>query len=408
MQQERLLNVKYAAAQGLFFAGACALNGYAAVYLEGVGFSQTLIGLVIAVGSLGAALLQPLITQYADKRHLDANRVIAVCLAAVCAVVAAMCALMGVGAVTGVLFVLAVALSGSLVPLYNVLAFKFEQYGVQLAYGVSRGTGSATYALTSLALGNLLQTLDIRIIPLTAIAAYAVAIPFLWSLGLDGQRAGAAAVAATTSAQGGATPAQDDSQPTAGTGSYLDFFRRYPRFSLFVLGTICVFFTSTMIGNFFISFVQDVGGDTASMGSALFLSAMSELPAMLLVERLKGRVRASALLKVAAVFFTVKHLLMLLATSMTTVYVSMAFQMVSYAIMVPASVYYANEAVTGRDASKGQVLVAMSQTVAGIFSSVVTGALIDAMGTHATLLVGVLVSAVGTALVLGFAGSREG
>ena len=169
---------------------------------------------------------------------------------------------------------------------------------------------------------------------------------------------------------------------------------------VFVLGTVVVFFTHTIINNFFIQILTPIGGNESSMGTAVFLAAIVELPAMGLFNVIRKKVSCTKLLKISVVLFAVKHILIFLATNMTMIYIAQTLQMGAFAIFTPASVYYVNQIISKNDSVKGQSMVTMGITASGILANITGGILLDAVGVHQVLLIGGIVSVIGAIIVM--------
>ena len=57
----------YAFIQGLYWMNFAAIMGYSGFYLLGSGFSNTEIGIIIAIAGILSAVLQPVLASYADR-----------------------------------------------------------------------------------------------------------------------------------------------------------------------------------------------------------------------------------------------------------------------------------------------------------------------------------------------------
>ena len=136
------------------------------------------------------------------------------------------------------------------------------------------------------------------------------------------------------------------------------------------------------------------------MGTAVFLAAIVELPAMGLFNSIRKKVKVSTLLKFSAIMFAVKHALTFLATDMTLIYVAQFCQIAAYAILIPASVYYVNSIVAKQDQIKGQSMVTMAMTASGIVANLAGGFLLDGIGVHNVLLMGTVISVIGAVIVM--------
>ena len=182
--------------------------------------------------------------------------------------------------------------------------------------------------------------------------------------------------------------------------SLLKFAGKYKKFIVFLLGFVLVYFAHTIINNFFIQIVTNVGGNSSDMGNAVFLAAMLELPTMAYFTKLSQKVNCGTLIKASIVLFLAKHAITYLATNMVMIYIAQVLQMGAYALFIPASVYYVNCKVDNKDIVKGQSFVTTSMTMSGVFANIIGGILLDAVGVSEVLLIGVILSLIGAVIVL--------
>lgn len=386
MNKKGILNLKYSLTQVFYFAAYCGLMGYASVYLLGKGVSNTLIGTTLALVSIITVVTQPLIASIVDRRNLRLQSVInllliiAVALSIVLAVlpmstIALLCVFVGI--VTCIMTVQ---------PLFNSLAFVFEKYGIEINFGLARGLGSAAYAFASMALGYMVEGLGASVIPWVYIIFNILLIVVVYTYVIPSNME------------------KVDSKENVESSkeeqlSFGQFCVRYKKFMLFVLGTVLVFFTHTLVNNFFIQIITPIGGKESHMGNAVFIAAIVELPAMAMINVVKDKVKCSTLLKISAVMFTLKHLITYLAGGMMMIYVAQALQMGAYAVFIPASVYYVNDIVSKHDLVKGQSMVTMGITASGIIANLAGGILLDVLEVKSVLLIGVVISVIGMLIV---------
>jgi PPP family 3-phenylpropionic acid transporter len=74
--------------------------------------------------------------------------------------------------------------------------------------------------------------------------------------------------------------------------------------------------------------------------------------------------------------------------------------MFSYAALVPACVYFANESVDAGDRNKSQAIFGATATVGTLLASLVGGQLFQYMSVKPVIFVGVVVSIIGTVLMI--------
>ena len=383
------LDIKYSAIQFIFFGSVCAVMGYASVYLLDQGVSNSLIGTILAAISVIVVFTQPAIAAYADKnKHIELRKIISAVM--VLAVILSV-ATFFVKDVVVLLLCVYVGISTciqTVMPLMNSLAFVFEKQGIEINYGIARGIGSAAYALVSFALGYLVEDFGTSVIPLVYIFFNVLLVLAVNSFVLPkSERKDVAEV-------------EEEKATEEKQLSFIDFFKKYKKFMIFVLGVVVVYFTHTIINNFFIQILTPIGGTESDMGTAVFLAAIVELPAMGLFNSIRKKVKVSTLLKFSAIMFAVKHALTFLATDMTLIYVAQFCQIAAYAILIPASVYYVNSIVAKQDQIKGQSMVTMAMTASGIVANLAGGFLLDGIGVHNVLLMGSVISVIGAVIVM--------
>ncbi len=398
MKKILALDIKYSAIQALYFGSFCALMGYASVYLLSKGFSNSVIGIVLALISAIAVFAQPTVASFADKnKHIELRKIIAVMLLVIIVLSVSMLFL-GKGSIILICAFIGISTCmQTMTPLLNSMAFMFEKHGIAINFGLGRGIGSAAYALVSLALGHLLEMdgFGADMIPLVYIAFNILLLFIVYSF-----------VVPKNEQQN----IQNDNQIEEEQKqlSFIAFCQKYKKFMLFIFGTVFVYFTHTIINNFFIQVITPIHGTESDMGTAIFLAAIVELPAMICFDLLRQKVKCTTLIKIAVILFAVKHGLTYFATNMTTIYIAQALQMGAYAILTPACVYYANQMIAKTDSIKGQSMVTMSYTASGILANLVGGVLLDAVGVKQVLLIGIFISIIGVGIVfLALNGKKE-
>ena len=182
--------------------------------------------------------------------------------------------------------------------------------------------------------------------------------------------------------------------------SYASFFQKYSNVLMIVAAMICLNFTHMLINNYMINIISDIGGDAGSQGSATFIQAMVELPPMFGFALLLKKFRVDTLMVFSAIAWCVKDILILIAPNMAVYYFAMVFQMFSYAIIIPASVYLVDEYIASEDRNQGQAVMGAAGTIGGLFASFIGGFLLSLLSVRATLYVGIAVAVVGVLFML--------
>lgn len=387
---EKKLNIYYSFLQIAYWVTSAVVFCFTTVFLQFRGYSNYEIGIVFAVGNIIGFVSQPLIAGYVDRSD---RRTLLRCIriTAVGAVLLMLAVyLLPSGSVSLIVaYALLVAGNTLLNPLCISLSFYIESWGCGINFSRARALGSLSFAVCNVILGMLVQRVSENAVP-TAFILFSSLLGLATLLFVPGDRAHRAAFPERR--------AQAASEKPSGL---LEFARENKRFTLFLLGTATLYFTHGMIGNFMIEFIRSIGGGSEDMGNVLAFMTVVEVPVMLLFGRLTRRFRCSSLLRFAVIMFTVKELMIYLASSLPALYAAEALQAFSFALFVPASVRYVDEVIAKHNAVKGQAFVTSMMTLGSIFASYIGGLLLDTSTPGFTLLVGVIVSAVGTLIMLG-------
>lgn len=387
---EKKLNIYYSFLQIAYWVTSAVVFCFTTVFLQFRGYSNYEIGIVFAVGNIIGFVSQPLIAGYIDRsdrrtllRCIRITAVLAVLLMlAVYFLPSGSISLIGV-------YALLVAGNTLLNPLCISLSFYIESWGCGINFSRARALGSLSYAVCNVILGMLVQRVSENAVP-TAFILFSSLLGLATLLFVPVDRAHRIAA-----------PERRMQSASEKPSGLLEFARENKRFMLFLLGTATLYFTHGMIGNFMIEFIRSIGGGSEDMGNVLAFMTVVEVPVMLLFARLTQRFRCSSLLRFAVIMFTVKELMIYLASSLPALYAAEALQAFSFALFVPASVRYVDEVIAKHNAVKGQAFVTSMMTLGSIFASYIGGLLLDTSTPGFTLLVGVIVSAVGTLIMLG-------
>ena len=385
---EKKLNIDYAALHAVYWTLSGVIFCFTTVFLQFKGYSNYEIGIIFALGNIFGFVLQPLVAGYIDR---SGKRVLLRCIR----MTAALSLLLMLEVLMlpknclplTAAYVILLAGNTLLQPLCISLSFYLESWGYRINFSVARAVGSLAYSLCTVVLGILVQSVSENSVPITYIV-FSFILGLITLLFSSKERKHCAVL--ETSAAG------DPEKPSG----IVEFIRENRRFTLFLAGTALLFFTHSLIGNFMIEFIRNIGGDSADLGNVLAFMTLTEVPVMLLFSRLTRRFRCSSLLRFAVIMFTVKELLIYLAPNIAVLYAAELLQAFSFAIFIPASVRYVDEVVVKRNAVKGQAFVTTMITLGSIFASYIGGFLLDNSSPSFTLLTGVIVSVLGTLVML--------
>ena len=385
------LNAKYALVNIGFMLMVSGSLGFAYNYLSQSGFDAGTIGTVMSLVSLGGVFLGPAAGSLVDRSEKITQKMFIIGSIMLCAALCALLLLIPSGSFL-ILPVIAIAFMASMVgmPLLNGMAFIYEKAGGVINYGLCRGMGSAAYAVGSNIVGRLWGMLGRNTLPIWVIVGAALTITATMLMP-DAPKA--------LAAEG----AQDEAAPQGEPLTMRQFFAKYRQLLLVVASLVLLYFCHNVFGTYLGAVLAEfVPADQVEVvqGNALFIQAMVELPTMFGFSFIMKRLSVNQILAIAAVFYSIKHVILLFANSVPMFYAGMVLQMFSFAAITPAIVYFANDNVHEEDRNKSQAVFATANTVGSLLASFVGGWMFQLLSVHAGLTVSVVASVVGTALML--------
>ena len=389
------------------------VGSFASVFMLAKGYSNAQIGVTLAVANILAVILQPAAADAADRsKRLGVMGISTIMTIMMMVFILGMFVFGGGSIMLSVTFVLLIAWHTALQPLFNSLTFKLEESGLPISFGIARSVGSLAYSLLCMVLGSIVERMGIISLPITAEITCAMLLVSLIFTIRTFNRAKARKQAAQRQdspafASGGTEDAEEKqtknetkaAEEASGTISMGEFIRRNRLFFVLNLGVVGLYFSNSVLNNYMIQIVENVGGTSEDMGRILGVMAFLEIPTMVFFNRLRRRFSVQLLLKVAAVGYTAKIAICWLGNSVGMLYAAMLLQPVSFALFLPAMVYYTGENMSRGEAVRGQALFTTMVTVTTIFSSLVGGWVLDLSGAKMLTFISTLATAAGAVIV---------
>ncbi len=392
--KKQFWTLRYIIINATYFAVYSGIHAYSSVFLLEKGFSNTLIGITLALANILSVIFQPLVAGLIDKQGKLTNRNVSMASTALLLIGSILLLIIKNGIVAiFIIFALIYMVQMVYQPIITAMYFEYEAAGCHIYYGLARGLGSAGFAVTSVFTGMAIGKFGVSILMILDIIFLTIALIVLFFFKKPAVKA--------------SEPAKDE----VAHNNLFSFIKTYPGFMLFVLGAVCFFFAHNAINDYMIQIITPLGGTEAQMGTAVFIAAILELPTMALIDKVMKKISCRNLLLIAGAAFLIKTLLMLIAPNMAVVYISQAMQMFAYAVFIPVSAYFVNQTMKRLDQVKGQAYVNVSITLGGVFSSLVCGRLLDIKGPNFMLTVSLVVTTIGLAIAfiaLKVLGKNEG
>lgn len=377
------LTVFYAFIQGLYWMNFAAIMGYSGYYLLAKDFSNTEIGIIIAVAGIISAILQPVLASYADHPQSPSLKKLMLLLLLLQLIFGILLLFVQIPTVIGLLYGCSIALLQILTPFISALGMESINQGNNLNFGLARGMGSVAYAGLSYVLGIVTSWTGASAVPIFVM---------LITLSLTG----VVALFPFTKVVASTAP---KSQAASNSSNPLVFFRKYKRFSLVLLGCIFIYVSHVLLNNFTYQIIESKGGGSAQMGTATAIAAMCELPTLFLFSFIVRKIRCDILLRISGIFYAIKAIGSLLAPNVLTYYSVQTLQMLGWGLMTVVSVYYVNIIMEKEDVIKGQAYFTMTYTLGSVAAAFIGGALIDISGVNAMLIFSVISVVIGAVIV---------
>ncbi len=387
IQVQNTLTAKYAGIQGMYFGALAPIGAFASVFLLYKGFTNSQIGTLISLGSIGSVILQLVIGNLADRYRIFSIRAMTAAFSIMVITLSLMLCIIPSGRLmTAINYVAIMVVTFAMTPLISSMNFLYQKWGITVNYGVARAAGSIMYAVLTAVIGRVAAHFSADIIPWFNILTFAGILFFVATYRLPKNAAHSDTV----------VTAKEVVQAVRMS----DFIRRNSSFMIFLVGVSMIFLNHSSLQTYLLQIIMTKGGDSASLGMTASIGAVLEVPMMVGFARLSRKVNCSRLIQISILFFTLKAIGFLLVPDMTGVYLMQVLNLFGYALFTPASVYYVAQIMEERDKVKGQAYLASATAISGICANFAGGRILDAYGADKMMQCVIALSIAGTVLVI--------
>ncbi len=350
------------------------MYSFAAVYLQGLGFSNSQIGIFLGCAYGGAACLQPALASFISSKGLQIRTSMRTMYAFI-AIFAAVVLLIPMptlaqAAILVVLFATQTAAN----PCVNTLVKTLEHGGVPVNFGKARAFSCITYAIATVAMGQITLLILPKWIPAFYIGS-ALCMVILMSV---------CSVPHVTFEEARANKKEK------GTA-----LLKNRKFVQFLMGAGCFYLGLVLLEGFMLQIMQNVDGTSADMSLALSIGSVVELLALFFYLRLKKWFGYKNMLLFAGWAWVVRYIIVMLASSPMMIFASQLMHFCTFAFYTPASLDFMSEVLPAKDFLKGQALLGSICSVGSVFATFLGGILLDVLGVSSTIGCIIGVSAVG-------------
>ena len=387
---KKSLTPRYVLQQMAYWAALAGVMSFATAYLLEMGFPASEVGVLLAGGNLLSCAMQPFLAQWADR----AGGNVLIRLVAGMSVMSAACFLM-LQLLTlprflfGALYLLGVFFADAMLPLLNAVSVAYNSCGFRINYGMGRGIGSFAFSIAALAIGEIIARFGASY--MLWIAVFLLLANVVITLGYP-----------SLAEERKFTETREEccSLPV--------FFVRYRWYCVSLVGVALLAMFHAMTENYLIETVGLLGGDSGSVGVALFIATMVEMPVLLWFDWFQKRIPDTLMLKLSGLTFLLKAVLFVMADSVVDIYLLQLLQATSYGFLSPTQLYYAQRRVRAADMVKGQACITASYALGCALGNFAGGQLIYFFSVQTMLLAGIVMAAAGTAILFFTVNKKDG
>ncbi len=368
--------IKYYTTMGLYWSVIAACVSFLNVFLTGRGLGTAEIGFLTAVGNGLAAIFQPIVSKVCSRSNKN-ERDFLVLISMLAMTLVIMAIERKAGLAMKIEIVAAIALVLVMQPLLNSLGYFYIARSVEINYGVSRGIGSITFAVTSFVLGILSEINKDLSMVMAAVLLGALILSLL---------------------------AQ---KPISGNNVVTVFEKRMSKqriqnskFVIFLLAVGMLFTFYNVTNVYLLQIARRIGGDAKTVGTAFAVAAIFEFPIMFMFNRLKEKFKSRSMLIFSGIFFLLKGILTYIATSPSTLIAIQVTQIFGFALFTPCSVDFINDIMSDEKKLTGQGFLASAITMGGVIGSVAGGVLIESTGVLNTLIISNVICLIAILLIV--------
>ena len=365
----------FTAILSLFWIILGLILGMVSVYLQAQGYSNSRIGITLAIVYTLSTFLQPALAAVYSRTGKPLRRCLAVTYAVLGALTASVLFLPLKGLALSINLIALFALQSSLQSSVNALVQTFEMAGCSVNFGAARGVGSLAYGLAIAIAGTAVEKVSPLRLPYIYLLFTVIMVLLL------------------------ALPRMNDQTPlirkkaVSGDAKHSAF--SHPSFIFLLLASGCLSLNAVVNGSFMLQIMQNMGGNSAEYGIATAIPAIVEFPAMLLFSRFSKRFGSNRLLALSGWAWFAKNGLILLARSPEAIYAAQILQFFSYAFFIPGVVQFIGQILPQEAFLKGQSLQGSAYTAGSVIATLFGGSLLDLAGVRGTLSIAQLFSLMG-------------
>lgn len=357
-------NISFAGIQWFIWSAYGIYYGFLVPYLKAAGYDEVAIGILMSVqnlmGSVAPVLWGAVTDRLKSPKGILAFNIFFGCAAALLipAAIHSFAALIAI-------FVAISLTTTSVSTVLDGWAMRLKDRGSRLNYGLVRGLGSISFAVTTVTVGAFFQHSGMSSLFILFFLAESVTAACIFTVR---NRPDMPPVAAAE-AQGGAADLSET--PLWKNAHYIVFL---------ILCTL-LFVAEVAAQTFYPLLLQHAGGTTSDLGLGLCVQALSEAPVMFLSGRLLRKFKDTTLLAAAMGFFVIRFSLFYVICTVPGLIAAQLSESLSFGLFLPVSVHYLSRITPVRlKATAITLAVSVYYGVGGFAGGILGGAAIERFG----------------------------
>ena len=142
MDRGKFWTARYAVINATYFMGFCGVHAYASIFMLGRGFTNSQIGMLLALANVLSVLIQPVIAGMIDKQGRLTNRRTALfSTAAIIVLSLVLSFVQREKTVIFIIFMLIYMIQMAYQPIIIAMNFEYAERGCPINFGLARGLG---------------------------------------------------------------------------------------------------------------------------------------------------------------------------------------------------------------------------------------------------------------------------
>jgi PPP family 3-phenylpropionic acid transporter len=376
-------NLLFTLLQSFYWASICLSATFLTLYLESQGYNREQTGIIFAWGSISILIGQYFWGAICNRYGWLAHKQIII-----------FCMFIAIG--FNLLFPTFIGNLVMIVALYSL--FNFTYYSVaplidawtmarkidspEINYGLTRGIGSAVYAVVAILFGFILSVTDLA--NMFIYSSLFVMVGVFVSLLIRPAR----------------VESEGQTVAISGFAMTLDLFKN-ARYVILLSALLFTFTASNANFSFYGLLISELGGTSYEFGIGMFISAMSEFVVMLLFASIAKKFSTKILLISSFIGLILKSLLFALSTELYFAIASQLLNAISFGLFLPACISYMTQIV-----KKSEITIAiatfasMSWGIAGITGNYFGGVVSQYFGIQTMFVMNACIAATGLAIFM--------